>query len=99
MGRSGFWPIPGPERFIAFCELGLRDLDEILLAYPESPEAPEAMYTVGQIEDYPNLNHFEDALETYRKTVSAYPGTDWARLAAERVKVIEEIMGGKSAPE
>jgi hypothetical protein len=99
-GPIGFvgWS-PDRERFVAFCELALRDLDEILLAYPQSPEAPEAMFTVGQIEDYPNFNRFDDALETYHRTVEHYPGTTWALKAGERIRVIGDILdSGKGSP-
>jgi hypothetical protein len=94
-GPMGFvgWS-PDRERFVAYCELALRDFDEILLAYPQSPEAAEAMFTTGQIEDYPNFNQFEDALATYRRTIERFPGTTWARQAGERVLVIEEILDG-----
>ena len=92
------WP-PEHERFVAYCELALRDFDEILVANPRSPEAPEAMFTVGQIHDYPNLNQFDTALEAYRLTVERYPGTPWARQAGERIRVIEGIIdAGKGSP-
>ena len=87
------------ERFIAYCELALRDLNEILVAHPRSQEAPEAMFTVGQIKDYPNYNEFDEALEAYRRTVERYPGTPWARQAGERIVVIEGIIdAGKGSP-
>jgi hypothetical protein len=92
------WP-PEHERFVAYCELALRDFDEILVVHPWSPEAPEAMFTTGQIHDYPNLNEFDTALEAYRLTVERYPGTPWARQAGERIRVIEGIIdAGKGSP-
>lgn len=108
-GPLGFagWS-PARERFMAYCELALRDLDEILVNHPRSPEAPEALFTVGQIEDFPNRNQFDAALEAYRLTVERYPGTPWARQATERIRVIEDIFdrgndgpleGGASSPE
>lgn len=91
--------------FLAYCELSLRDLREVLVVYPNSPEAPEAMYTVGRINDYPNLNQFGEALEAYHLTIERYPGTPWATQAGERIRVIEEFGGkvvgsphGESAP-
>ena len=90
---------PDRERFIAYCDLALRDLDEILLAHPRSPEAPEAAFAVGYINDYPNLNEFDEALEAYRLTVERYPGTSWALQAGERIRVIEGIIdAGKGSP-
>lgn len=97
MGFTG-WS-PQRERFNAYCELALRDLDEIVAAHPRSPEAPEAMFTVGQISDYPNLNEFDWALDAYRLTIQSYPGTPWAQEAGERIRVIEGMFeAGKDSP-
>ena len=69
------------------------------MAHPQSPEAPEAMFTAGQIDDYPYLNQFDTALEAYRLTVARYPGTPWALQAGERIRVIEGIIdAGKGSP-
>ncbi len=57
------------------------------------------MFTVGQINDYPNLNQFDTALEAYRLAVERYPGTPWAQRAGERIRVIEGIVdAGKGSP-
>lgn len=97
LGTIG-WP-PEHERFISYCELALRDFDEILVAFSQSPEAPEALYTAGQISDYPYLNQFDMALEAYRLTVKRYPGTPWAQKAGERIRFIEGIIdAGKGNP-
>jgi hypothetical protein len=97
LGFSG-WSLER-ERFNAYCGLALRDLEEILVVYPQSPDAPEAMFTVGQIEDYPNYNRFDRALEAYRLTIERYPGTSWARQAGERIRVIESMTdAGEGGP-
>lgn len=97
MGFSG-WS-PQRERFLAYCELALRDFDELLAIAPGSPEAPEAIFRVGQINDYPNLNQFEEALAAYRLAVERYPSSAWAAASRERVALIEDIFGrGEGSP-
>jgi hypothetical protein len=81
------------ERLLAYFGLALRDLDELLEAYPRSPEAPEAMFTVGRIHDYPYLNRFDEALKFYRSTTERYPGSPWAAKASERIALIERMSG------
>lgn len=99
-GPFGVVPLTTHERFLSYCELALRDIDEVLTAVPGSPEAPEAIYTKGQINDYPNLNLFDEALQAYRLTAERYPDTPWARRARERIVLIEEITNSRtgSAP-
>ena len=88
---AAVWP-PARERFLAYCGLAIRDLDELLVAHPRAPEAAEAMFTMGRIHDYPYLNLFDEALAAYRLTIERHPGTPWARQAAERIAVIEGIV-------
>jgi hypothetical protein len=91
------WP-PERERFVAHCELAIRDFGELLGADPGSPDAAEAIFTIGQINDYPYLNVFDDALVAYRLTVERHPGTPWAAKAAERIAVIQGFMGAGGGP-
>jgi hypothetical protein len=85
---GGAWP-PAEERLLAYCELATRDLDELLATHPHAPEAAEALFTLGQVNDFPLLNRFDDALAAYRQTVERYPDTPWGRQARERIAVIE----------
>ncbi|MHB8834476.1 MAG: tetratricopeptide repeat protein [Candidatus Methylomirabilia bacterium] len=87
----------GHERYLACYDLAYRDLQEIAVHHPKAAEAPEARYLLGLIHDYPHLDLFEDALVQYRLAVESYPGSPWARKAADRIELIEDIMGG--APE
>ncbi|HWR97007.1 MAG TPA: hypothetical protein VN317_01150, partial [Candidatus Methanoperedens sp.] len=96
---SGFSLPPDSERFGAFLDLAVRDLEELLLAHPGAPEAAEATYTLGAILDYPYFNEFDAALETYRLVIVRHPGTAWALKAGERVRVLEGIIdAGKGGP-
>jgi hypothetical protein len=85
---------PGYEQYLAYYDLAYRDLEEIVARYPKAPEAPEARYLLGLIHDYPHLDLFEDALIQYRIAVESYPGTPWAKKAADRIEMIEGIMDG-----
>lgn len=95
-GPAGFtgWP-PDRELFVAYCELALRDLGEVLDSHGDAPESAEAIFTVGRIRDYPYYNQFEEALEAYRLTIERHPGSPWARRAAERMRLVEGMIGGE----
>jgi hypothetical protein len=96
-GRAfGFSPVVEREQFLAYCGLAIRDLEELLEAHPQAADAPEAMFTLGAINDFPNLNLFDEALVAYRLTVERYPGTPWAVRARERMALIEQLTGGKT---
>ena len=83
---------PGYEQYLAYYDLAYRDLKEIVERYPKAAEAPEAQYLLGLIHDYPHLDLFEDALVQYRLAAESYPGTPWAKKAADRIESIEGIM-------
>ena len=89
---GGAWP-PAEERFLAYCELATRDLDELLATHPHAPEAAEALFMSGQIRDYPHLERFDEAVAAYRETVARFPASEWAGRSRERLRVLEEIMG------
>jgi outer membrane protein assembly factor BamD (BamD/ComL family) len=80
------------ERFLAFYDLAARDLDELLALSPDAPEAPEALFTMGMIHDYPHLELFDVALEAYQAAVSRFPDSPWAAKARERLGVLNAIM-------
>ena len=67
------------------------DFQAVLERFPDSPEAPEAQFMLGRINDHPNLNRFDKALAEYRLTVERYPGTEAAKKARQRIGIIEEI--------
>jgi len=67
-----------------------------VVRYPKTAAAPEAQYLLGVIHDYPHLDLFEDALLQYWMAVESYPGTPWAKKAAERIETIEKIMRGST---
>lgn len=52
---------------------------------PESERAADCLYFAGVIQDYGCLNHFEDAMNTFRKLLDLYPGSEYAEDARFRV--------------
>jgi hypothetical protein len=70
----------------------LRDFEDIVANFPQSAEAPEALFHLGIIYDYPNLSNFGLALNYYRRTIEKYPGTESARKARIAIDNLERIM-------
>ncbi len=89
---------PDHDRFLAFYDLAIRDLDELLATSPDAPEAAEALFTMGMAHDYPHLDLFDVALEAYHATIQRYPGTVWAQRAVERIQVIGGFMEIEAGP-
>lgn len=83
---------PDYQRFLAFYDLAYRDLEEIAIRHARAPEAPEGRYLLGLIHDYHHLDFFEEALSQYHRTLELYPGTPWAKKAAERIEVLEKMF-------
>lgn len=67
------------------------DFWEILGRFPASPEAPEAQFMLGLINDHPHRNQFDVAIVEYKRTVERYPGTSAAEKAGKRLGIIESI--------
>ena len=95
-GPYGFSWVVGHEEFLAYTDLALGDLREVIEAHPAAPEAAEALFTVGRINDYPYLNLFDEAIAAYRLTIERHPGSGWAQKARERIALIEGITLGVS---
>jgi hypothetical protein len=81
----------GFEVFGGYFLRAISDFGTIVRAYPDSPEAPEAMYHLGVIYDYPDISDFDTAVEWYRKVTERYPGTESARKASAGIARIEAI--------
>ena len=70
----------------------LRDFEDVTTNFPQSAEAPEALFHLGVIYDYPNLSSFGLALNYYNRTIEQYPGTESARKARIAIDKIEAYM-------
>jgi hypothetical protein len=90
MGGVFNWP-PDAEKWERHLRNAEDDFWEILGRFPASPEAAEAQFMLGRINDHPHLNRFDVALVEYRRTVERYPGTPAAEKARQRIEVIESI--------
>lgn len=77
----------------------LRDFEMVVNDFPVSAEAPEALFHLGAVYDYPNISSFGPALMYYRRTLSEYPGTDSAGKAEQAIQIIEnnvkQVVGGE----
>lgn len=80
------------ERYGGYFLRAMSDFEEVVTKHADSPEAPEAMFHLGIVYDYPNISDIELALGYYRRTVERYPGTEWARRAQEAVDDIQELL-------
>lgn len=76
----------------------LRDFEAVVSEFPASAEAPEALFHLGAIYDYPNIASFGPALRYYKRTVEEYPNTESARKAEQAIRKIEDnvkqVVGG-----
>lgn len=90
MGGVFGWPADFEEwqRHLAQAEADFR---AVLERFPESPEAPEARFMLGRLNDHPQRNQFDDAVLEYRRTLATYPGTPAAEKARKRIDIIESI--------
>jgi hypothetical protein len=70
----------------------LRDFEDLATDFPQSADAPEALFHLGVIYDYPNLSVFELALNYYQRTLERYPGTESARKAGIAIGNIRAMM-------
>lgn len=91
MGGVFGWP-PDMEEWLGHLLQAESDFHTILDRFPESTEAAEAQFMLGWINDHPQRNRFDIALQEYRRTRDKYPGTPAAEKARQRIEVIETIM-------
>jgi hypothetical protein len=77
----------------------LRDFEAVTTGYPASPEAPESLFHMGVVYDYPNLSSFGIAMRYYGQTIEKYPGTDSAAKAKVALGKLEarflEVQEGR----
>lgn len=90
MGGVFAWP-PHEEVWLRHLRQAAADFREVLDRFPGSPEAPEARYMLGRINDHPQLNRFDEAVAEYRRVVSDYPSSPAAEKARKRIELIESI--------
>lgn len=90
MGGVFRWP-PDQEIWSGHLRQAEADFRAVLDRFPASPEAAEAQFMLGRINDHPNRNRFDDAVMEYRRTVERYPGTPAAENARRRIELIESI--------
>ena len=90
MGGVFGWP-PDHEKWLGHLRQAEADFRAVLDRFPASPEAPEAQYMLGRIDDHPQRNRFDDAVAEYRLTVERYPGSPAAEKARGRIDLIESI--------
>jgi len=81
----------GFEVFGGYFMRAISDFSTIVRQYPDSAEAPEAMFHLGVIFDYPDMSDFDTAVEWYRKVIERYPGTESARKARTGIDRIEAV--------
>jgi len=98
--RGEMTPEGRPSTEFATLILGaLSDFEAVANRYPASPEAPEALFHVGVVYDYPNLANFDVAMRYYRQTIEKYPGTDSAAKAKDALGILEaritEVQEGR----
>jgi hypothetical protein len=70
----------------------LWDFENVANNHPQSAEAPEALFHMGIIYDYPNLSSFKVAIHYYNSTIERYPGTESARKAKLAIEEIRSYM-------
>lgn len=97
MGGVFSWP-GDAEAYYGYYAQAEEEFAAVLEKFPATPSAAEAQYLMGLINDHPHLNNFERAAEEYGRTVARYPGTAAAGKAAERLRLLEEYLGGSPGP-
>ena len=68
----------------------LRDFEMVVGDFPDTAQAPEALFHLGAIYDYPNIASFGPALRYYQQTISDCPGTESALKARQAIRIIED---------
>jgi tetratricopeptide (TPR) repeat protein len=63
-------------------------------ADPSSAEAAESLYLLGLLHDFGYLQRFDESMMYYQRCFDEYPGTEAARRAEERYRILKEISGG-----
>ena len=85
--------------FSTYLLYALADFEVVIGKYPDSAEAPEALFHLGVVYDYPYISSFGIALGYYRRTLNDYPDSEAAARAATAIKRIEDsvrqVMGGE----
>ncbi len=90
MGGVSGWP-QAHEEWLRHLGQAEADFRAVVDRFPASPEAPEAQFMLGRINDHPQRNLFDDAVAEYRVTAARYPATPAAEKARQRIAVIESI--------
>jgi lipoprotein NlpI len=70
----------------------LKDFETVADEFPGSQAAPDALFHIGVIYDYPNLSSFGLAMQFYQRTVDEYPGTEPAVKAQTSISNIEKMV-------
>jgi len=87
---------PGSWEFARLLLGAMRDFEDIANNFPKSAEAPEALFHLGVVYDYPNLMSFEIALTYYKRTLERYPDSDSARkarIAIDKIEAAQRDLG------
>lgn len=90
MGGVFGWP-PDLEKWLQHLQQAEADFRTILDRFPASPEAAEAQFMLGMINDHLYRNRFDDAVIEYKQTIARFPGTSAAEKALQRIAIIEAI--------
>lgn len=85
------WP-PDHEKWLQHLQKAEDDFRTILDRFPTSPEAAEAQFMLGMMNDHPYRNRFDDAVIEYKNTIAGFPGTSAAEKASDRIAIIEAIQ-------
>ena len=88
------WNVRGSARadYLTYVLNAIRDFETVVDRFPESPAAPDALFHLGVVHDYPNLSSFGLAMQYYRRTIDRYPGTEPADKALISIKNIEQVI-------
>ena len=90
MGGIFSWP-PDLEKWLEHLQEAEADFRKVLNRYPTSPEAAEAQFLLGMINDHLYRNRFDVAVFEYKQTISRFPETAAAEKAIQRIAIIEAI--------
>lgn len=90
MGGIFSWP-PDLEKWLEHLQEAEADFRKVLNRYPTSPEAAEAQFQLGMINDHLYRNRFDVAVFEYKQTITRFPETAAAEKAMQRIAIIEAI--------
>lgn len=90
MGGIFSWP-PDMEKWLEHLQEAESDFRKVLNRYPTSPEAAEAQFLLGMINDHLYRNRFDVAVFEYKQTIARFPETAAAEKAMQRIAIIEAI--------